>query len=126
MHGGFLARAQDARHRLIGGQHAFLDELVTGGVNDRFDAGGAAVVVETDADFRHFQIQCAVFEAALAQDAGQPPAFADGFSQRGVGPRRRGLAVKDGLGLLVGELGTAVNDRIEKAGFFDFAIRRNF
>ena len=124
--GGFHALAQDFRDGFVGGEHAFLDELVALRVDDGIGGAGAALVIEADFDFRHFEIERAVGETAAAHGGGEVPAFPDHRHELRIGAFRRGLAVEDGLGLFVGKLGAAVDHGVDETGSGDFPLGGDF
>ena len=111
--------------RLIGGEHALFDELVAGGMDHRIGDNGASLIVEANFDFGHFQIQRAVGKATLTQGRGEFPAFLDHGGKGGIGSIGCRQAVEDGLCLFVGELGAAVNDRINELGLSNFSGGRD-
>lgn len=75
--GGFGAFPEDFCDGLVCDEHAFLDELVGGGMDDRDGFGGFAVFIEFDFYFRHFEVESTVFEAVFAEQGGHFPSFAD-------------------------------------------------
>ena len=74
-------------------------------VDDGVGSDGAAFVIEADSDFRHFEVERASFEAALAQGCCHFPAFADEGDESRLGAIGGGFSIKNGLGLFVGEFG---------------------
>jgi hypothetical protein len=73
--GGLHALTKNFRDGLVRRQHAFLDELVALGVDDGLGDGGATLVIESDLDFRHFEIEGAVFKPAAAPPLKRSPIY---------------------------------------------------
>lgn len=124
--GGFGAFAEGFCDGLIGDEHAFLDELVAFGVSGRFCRDGVALVIEADADFRHFEIESTIEEAFFTEGGSHVPCFFDHGDECGVGIFRSRFAVENLLGLFVGQFGTRVDDCVFEGGFEDFAVMGDF
>ena len=58
-------------HRLVGGEHEFLNDLMADVVLDKMGALDAALIVQIELGFRHAELDGAALEPAAAQDHGQ-------------------------------------------------------
>ena len=68
-----MLRPGEARHRLVGGEHELLDELMALVVLDPFQAVRVAVRIHENFRLWHVEVEAAVRHALAAQPPGDVP-----------------------------------------------------
>ncbi len=96
---------QFPRHRFVGREHEFLDQLVRFIVLDSLQPDRLARFIEAHFHFREIEIERAGFETAPAQERRQFPGDVQAFAQLVL--RRR---LQNCVGLAIGEAARAAND----------------
>ena len=118
IHRGLLPTFQRKRHRVIGSEHAFFDELMAAGMNDLPHLAGLAFFIENDAELRKLEIERAQTKTQFAHARCHFPCFSHHRHDSGVA---KILAIEHRLRFFVGELGTTVNHCVKKLGFADLS-----